>query len=177
MPVGPSVRRREPLLVQWSSLCLTLDGRLASGSDDHTIRLWDVAHLTLTSCLEGHAGPVAALCLLADGRLASCSHDHTVRLFNVRPRRGPCFVASKKARPSSKTRAGGFPTILFRRLFHLSLHRLDFLLDLGLDRFEIEARAALHRRVFDERLGVFADLLLQEHEAPELVLVEVDKFE
>ncbi len=69
--------------------------------------------------------------------------------------------------PELKTRAA-----LFRLLFHLSLHRLKAFLDLGLDGFEIEARAALHRGVFDEGLGIFADLLLQEDEAPELELVK-----
>jgi hypothetical protein len=39
------------------------------------------------------------------------------------------------------------------QLFHLAFHRLDAFLDLRLDGFEIEARAALHWRVFDERLA------------------------
>src|SRR5271166_1046688 len=63
---------------------------------------------------------------------------------------------------------------LLRRAFHRFYLRLDF----GFDRLKIEARPPLHRRVGDERLGVFADLLLQENEAPELVDVEItDVFE
>src|SRR5215467_552706 len=43
-------------------------------------------------------------------------------------------------------------------------------LDLGLYAFEVEARALLHRRKLDRRFGQLQDLLLDEHEAPELVL-------
>ena len=43
------------------------------------------------------------------------------------------------------------------------------LLDLRLHGFEVEARALLHRRKLERRLGQFADLLLGELEPPELV--------
>src|ERR1700742_398602 len=46
--------------------------------------------------------------------------------------------------------------------------RLHGLLDLFLDGFEIEARALLHRRKLNRRLGELADLLLHELEPPEL---------
>ena len=45
---------------------------------------------------------------------------------------------------------------------------------LRLDRFEIEARAALHRREVEEGLEFLADDLLDEHEAPELILEPVE---
>jgi WD40 repeat protein len=57
------------------------DGRLASGSYDGTIRLWDVTTGTETSRLEGHSDRVVALCVLPDGRLASSSEDGTIRLW------------------------------------------------------------------------------------------------
>ena len=59
------------------------DGRLASGSSDKTIRLWDVAAGAEIARLEGHSGWVAALCMLSDGRLASGSGDKTIRLWDV----------------------------------------------------------------------------------------------
>ena len=39
-----------------AALCLLADGRLASGADDNTIRLWDVAAGAETARLEGHSG-------------------------------------------------------------------------------------------------------------------------
>jgi hypothetical protein len=58
---------------------------------------------------------------------------------------------------------------LLRRTFHRLYPRLDF----GFDRLKIEARPPLHRRKVDERQRVFADPLLQENEALELVDVEI----
>ena len=66
-----------------TTLCLLPNGQLASGSDDSTIRLWDVTTGTETACLEGHEGSIQALCLLANGRLiASRSDDRTIRLWD-----------------------------------------------------------------------------------------------
>jgi hypothetical protein len=64
-------------------LCLLPDGRLASGSSDETIRLWDVTTGAETARLEGHTDWVQALCLLPDGRLVSGSGDNTIRLWDV----------------------------------------------------------------------------------------------
>src|SRR5262249_57456921 len=47
-------------------------------------------------------------------------------------------------------------------------------LDLRLHGLEVEARALLHRRKFDRGLRQLLDLLLDEHEAPELVLEPVE---
>jgi putative hemolysin len=58
------------------------DGRLASGSDDDTIRLWDVTTGAQT-IFKGHSHGVNALCVLPDGRLASGSNHHTIRLWDV----------------------------------------------------------------------------------------------
>ncbi len=62
------------------------DGRtLASGSDDNTVRLWNVAtHRQLGAPLRGHTGRVTNVAFSPDGRtLASGSNDDTVRLWNV----------------------------------------------------------------------------------------------
>ncbi|MGH3771867.1 MAG: WD40 repeat domain-containing protein, partial [Pseudonocardiaceae bacterium] len=61
---------------------------LASGSDDQTVRLWNVtdpAHPTpLGQPLTGHTDGVTAVVLSPDGHtLASGSDDHTIRLWNL----------------------------------------------------------------------------------------------
>jgi WD40 repeat protein len=82
-PPGAETARLEGHTGPVYTLCLLADGRLASGSEDGTIRLWDAATGAETACLKGHTGWVTALCLLADGRLASGSTDRTIRLWDV----------------------------------------------------------------------------------------------
>jgi WD40 repeat protein len=64
------------------ALCALPDGRLASGSHDRTVRLWDPKTGVELVRLEGHKGWIHTLCALRDGRLASGSHDNTIRLWN-----------------------------------------------------------------------------------------------
>jgi WD40 repeat protein len=56
---------------------------LASGGDDHSVRVWDVATGACEAVLAGHTGTLWALAVLADGRLASGSWDGRVRLWDV----------------------------------------------------------------------------------------------
>ncbi len=57
--------------------------RIASSSDDGTVRLWDPA-TGASQRLSGHAARVSAIAFSPDGRrLASGSHDHTVRIWDV----------------------------------------------------------------------------------------------
>src|SRR5262245_37686419 len=49
-----------------------------------------------------------------------------------------------------------------------ALRRFHLLLELGLECFEVEARALLHRRKLEERLRRLGNLLLDVGEAPEL---------
>jgi hypothetical protein len=66
-------------------VALSADGtRLASGSGDRTVRLWDAATGAPLQTLEGHTGPVGLVAFSADGtRLASASDDGTVRLWDA----------------------------------------------------------------------------------------------
>jgi WD40 repeat protein len=64
------------------ALCKLGDGRLASGSSDTAILLWDVTTGVDDARLEGHIGRINALCLLKDGRLASATSDNTIRLWD-----------------------------------------------------------------------------------------------
>ncbi len=64
-------------------LAVLPDGRLASGSRDKTIRLWDPMTGAETARLEGHTSWINALAVLPDGRLASGSKDKTIRLWDL----------------------------------------------------------------------------------------------
>jgi hypothetical protein len=66
-----------------STLALLPDGRLASGSGDHTIKLWDLASGHCTATLAGHSEWVNPLALLPGGRLASGAGSHTIKLWDL----------------------------------------------------------------------------------------------
>ncbi len=66
-------------------LAFSPDGRtLVSSSDDHTLKLWDVASGVEQRTLEGHSSLVTAVAYSPDGELlASASYDKTIRLWKA----------------------------------------------------------------------------------------------
>ncbi|MBW4494032.1 MAG: protein kinase [Oscillatoria princeps RMCB-10] len=67
------------------SVCLSPDGRFAlSGSEDNTLKLWEVATGRCLRTFEGHTESVYSVCLSPDGFFAlSGSGDKTLKLWDV----------------------------------------------------------------------------------------------
>ena len=65
--------------------CLSVlaDGRLASGSADHTVRVWDTTTGECSLVLAEHTEVVAGLSQLYDGRLVSASFDGSLRVWDL----------------------------------------------------------------------------------------------
>ncbi|KAG9258753.1 WD40-repeat-containing domain protein [Emericellopsis atlantica] len=67
------------------SLAFTADStRLASGSGDHTIKIWDAALGKCLRTLDGHGGEVRSVAFTADGtQLVSGSDDKVVKIWDM----------------------------------------------------------------------------------------------
>src|SRR5271157_2555933 len=72
------------------ALALTGDGRVVSGSDDGTAKVWDLNSGQEERTLSGHGGGVRALALTGDGRVVSGSSDGTVKLWDLNS--GSCLA-------------------------------------------------------------------------------------
>jgi WD40 repeat protein len=68
-----------------NSVCVSPDGTLiASGSHDHTVRIWSYSSGAQLELCLGHTDPVYSVCFSPSGNtLASSSFDETVRVWDV----------------------------------------------------------------------------------------------
>ncbi|KAH7459139.1 Vegetative incompatibility protein [Fusarium oxysporum f. sp. matthiolae] len=78
-----------------NSVVFSNDGlRLASGSNDRTIKIWDATSGECIQTLKGHDGSVKLVTFLNDGlRLASGSYDRTIKIWDTTS--GDCIQTLK----------------------------------------------------------------------------------
>jgi WD40 repeat protein len=74
---------------------ITPDSRFAvSGSDDHTLRVWDLKSGGLVHTMEGHTDSIAAVAISSDGhRAISGSADYTLRVWDLKSGKILCTLA------------------------------------------------------------------------------------
>ncbi|XP_078432059.1 stomatal cytokinesis defective / SCD1 protein (SCD1) isoform X2 [Wolffia australiana] len=64
--------------------------RIVSGSDDHSVIVWDKHVFQPLEELKGHNAPVSCIRMLSGDRVLSASHDGTVKMWDVRT--GNCLA-------------------------------------------------------------------------------------
>jgi len=65
-----------------STTCMVIDGNnLITGSDDHSIRIWNLIGFTPEGVLGNHKEAIADLLLLNTGLLVSCGQDRIIYVW------------------------------------------------------------------------------------------------
>ena len=84
-PGGSLIRTLEGHTNRVNAVAVTPDGRhVVSGSDDKTLRVWDLATGETKTTLKGHSNRVNAVAVTADGRhVVSGSDDKTLRVWDL----------------------------------------------------------------------------------------------
>ena len=84
-PGGPLIRTLEGHTSLVTAVAVTPDGRhVVSGSDDNTLRVWDLATGETKTTLQGHTNSVNAVAVTPDGRhVVSGSEDETLRVWDL----------------------------------------------------------------------------------------------
>ena len=79
-PENPEVMSGHTKII--TSLVLLTENKLASGSEDKTIKLWDIKSRQCLSTITGNYESIQSLLKIDDNTLAAGSHD-TIRVFNT----------------------------------------------------------------------------------------------
>ena len=77
------------------SLLILQDGRLATGSDDFPIKIFNLENLECEQTLKGHMDGIICLAQLENGKLVSCSKDETIKIWQIMPFSSFCEVTIK----------------------------------------------------------------------------------
>jgi WD40 repeat protein len=87
-----------------NQMALLPGGLLASGSVDHTVRLWDWEAGACAHVLRGHTKDVRALCATSDGLLFTASDDMSVREWSFMPDQVWCCLMTRPLLPGQGIR-------------------------------------------------------------------------
>ena len=84
---------------QVKALTFSLNGKLlASGSDDLTVKIWDIQADKVLWTLQGHSITLSSLSFSSDAEnLASCSEDGVIKIWSVKS--GECLKTFKSSKP------------------------------------------------------------------------------
>ena len=77
-------------------MAVSADGRfIVSGSEDNTIKVWNIQERREECTFTGHTSAVLSVAVSADGRfIVSGSEDNTIKVWNIQERREECTFSN-----------------------------------------------------------------------------------